>query len=132
MSEDVYVEPLLNIYKRGEDFRDCLEKTDIKVVDALLMYAKELRESSDVLLKIANHLRECDGISAEAEGHLISIRCPKQIAEIMIEQELVMYEQYDEVLEEVIIEDVVDVYDVVEDVVEEIVDEVIDYYEDED
>jgi len=121
MTECLSVEPILGMFKRGDDFRNCLDKTNSNVVEALKMYATDLQEDAQTLLQIAQHLTEVNGIKAEADTHFISITCPKEIANIMIEKDLVMYEKYDYENEE----EIEDVEDIVEECVEEILEDVV-------
>ena len=129
------VEPCLSIFKRGDDMRHCLEQSDFNVIEALKMYAKNLQEDATTLLKIAEHLTN-QTVEVNADTHMISIQCSKEIAEKMIAEELVSLDEFDD--EEYDEEDIVDeVYtdhiELVDEIVEEVVEEVIEeIFEDED
>jgi hypothetical protein len=63
------------------------------------MYANNLKEDASTLLKIAEYLAD-QTVEVDADTHMISIRCPKEVAEKMVEEELVTVDEYDEDEEE--------------------------------
>ena len=82
------VEPNLSIFKKGDDLNFLLEKHP--PIEAIKAYAEMLRENSDLLYKIVRHLTVDNGkVEIQADCHFISIDCSDEVAQKMIEDDLV-------------------------------------------
>lgn len=88
-----YVNLWLNYFKQGDDMYCCLENTDT-LQEAFTSHAELMRSVAMHLEEVASYLKgHEDKIEIHADTHHIGIELPTDLANLLIEKELVHYDE---------------------------------------
>jgi hypothetical protein len=87
----------LPVFKQGDDFYTCLELNNNDPYKGFLDLAKQYESAAEICKTVANEIVKAKStITAHGDTHSITIDAPEKAVKLLVQQEILVEENYEE------------------------------------